>query len=132
MGSYLYELGRQHAFHQALSLYDVDWRHFIVQQGLLVRIDFGKSFDQLTIPYQGFWDMRWNELKNNPSFRDGAGYEFNRIKEQVANQKQHISFFIGKLEAIGNYRNFFIDFNVGAFTTKLRDYWRNHLPIKLL
>ncbi|MBN2152602.1 MAG: hypothetical protein JW839_14205 [Candidatus Lokiarchaeota archaeon] len=132
MGQYLFELGRQHALHQVLCLYDVDWRHFIVQQGILVRIDFGKALDQLTIPYQGFADLRWNELRKNAVFHDGVDYEFNRIKERVSSEKKHLSYFIDKIEAIGNYRNFFIDLDLGALTTKLRNYWHKYLPITIL
>nr|MDO8088750.1 hypothetical protein [Candidatus Sigynarchaeum springense] len=132
MESYFHELGRQHAFHQVLSMYDVDWRHFIVQQGIIVRIDFGKALDQLTIPYQGFSELRWNELRKNTAFRDGVEYEFKKIKEQVSSEKQHLSHLIDKIEAIGNYRNFFIDFDLGALTTKLRNYWHKYLPITIL
>ncbi|MEX2681831.1 MAG: hypothetical protein Q6373_009525 [Candidatus Sigynarchaeota archaeon] len=130
--SYFHELGRQHAFHQVLSMYDVDWRHFIVQQGIIVRIDFGKALDQLTIPYQGFSDLRWNELRKNAAFHDGEAYEFKRIKERITTEKQHLSYFLEKLAAIDNYRNFFIDFDVAALTTRLRNYWLKYLPITIL
>nr|MDO8112657.1 hypothetical protein [Candidatus Sigynarchaeota archaeon] len=129
---YLYELGRQYALHQVLSLYDVDWRHFIVQQGILVRIDFGKSFLELTKPYQGFWDMHFNVLKNSPAFRDGVDFEFSRIKNNLASVKNHLAFLMQKLEALGNYRNFFLDFEMDKFLVNLKNYWKNYLPFPIL
>jgi hypothetical protein len=130
--SHEYNLGRQYALHQVLSLYDVDWRHFIVQQGILVRIDFGKSFANITMPYQGFWDLKWNELKGNPAFRDGVDHEYTRLKANIAEKKRHIAFLIEKLEAIGAYQNFFIDFNIKEFLSKLRNYWTNYLPFPVI
>lgn len=130
--SFKFELGRQHAFHAVLSLYDVDWRHFIIQQGILVRIDFGKSFDNMNIPYQGFWDLKWNQLKNDPAFREGINSEFGRIKERVATEKRHIAYLINKLDSIGHFRNFFIDFDVQDFVARLRKYWANHLPFPIV
>ncbi len=130
--SYAFELGRQYAFHQVLSLYDVGWRHFIVQQGILVRIDFGKSFANIGIPYQGFWDLKWNQLKNNASFLEGVNHENNLIKGRILGEKRHIAYLVDKLEAIGHHRNFFIDFDVQTFVEALRRYWANHIPFPML
>jgi len=127
---YLYELGRQHAFHQVLSMYDVDWRHFIIQNGIIVRIDFGKSFANLDCTYQGFWELP-KAIVSSPKFQEGVEFEYGRIQANLAEKRDHVQYLFQRLEAIGNYRNFFIDFNVGEFLSNVKKYWETCVPFSI-
>ncbi|MHA1698595.1 MAG: hypothetical protein ACTSWN_07145, partial [Promethearchaeota archaeon] len=102
---YLYELGRQHSLHHVISLYDVDYRHFIVQQGILVRIDFGRSFSNLDMPYQGFWDFGFKSLSQDPMFREGTKKEFEIIKKNLSYGKEHLKYLFQKLYELGSIQN---------------------------
>ena len=81
---YLHALGRQYAFHQVLSLYDVDHRHFIVQKGIVARIDFGMAFSNTHMAYQGFWDFHYNKLVHSRAFHEGIAEEHNRIENMLS------------------------------------------------
>ncbi len=123
-----YELGRQHAFHQVLSLYDVDWRHFIISRGTLVRIDLGRSFRNLAINYQGFWDFNYSKLERSDAFNKGVAHEFETIRKNTERNKGHIQLLLSRLERFGDASNLFVDFSLPEFVRMLRDYWRREVP----
>ncbi|MBD3188783.1 hypothetical protein GF325_18285 [Candidatus Bathyarchaeota archaeon] len=130
---YMFGLGRQYAYHEVLSLYDVDWRHFIIQQGIVVRIDFGRSFSNLDMPYQGFWDIGYDKkLSQNAEFNRGVRFEMDRIAENIAKNRHHLSFLLDKMRSLESGKNFFIDFDMNIFLDELTFYWNHHVSIPVL
>ncbi|MHA1681891.1 MAG: hypothetical protein ACTSUE_13210 [Promethearchaeota archaeon] len=130
---YMFELGRQYAYHKVLSLYDVDYRHFIVQQGIIVRIDMGRSFSNLDTPYLGFWEIGYDKkLKGNEEFMRGVDWEMNFLKDKMKKNQKHLNFFLDLLSNLGSGVNFFVDFDVPLFVEQLKSYWKKHLPFSIL
>ncbi|MHA1792277.1 MAG: hypothetical protein ACTSVI_06495 [Promethearchaeota archaeon] len=125
-------LGRQHAYHLILSMYDVHQRHFIVNQGTLLRIDYGRAFTNLKIKYQGFWDFKHKYLlKNVPAYKVGIEKEFKILENNLKNNKKHLLLLIELLENLGNGRNFFVDFDVPKFVNELKEYWKKNSPFEI-
>lgn len=130
---YMFELGRQYAYHQVLAMYDVDYRHFIVQHGTMARIDFGRAFTNLTMPYQGFWDFNYKRLVKSRAFHEGIDEENQRVQRQLDYTRGHLQALLSRLEDLGDeYRNRFVDFPMKAFIALLRAYWEKHVPFPVL
>ncbi|MHA1263618.1 MAG: hypothetical protein ACTSRS_00130 [Candidatus Helarchaeota archaeon] len=86
--NHLFQLGRQFIFHKLLELHDVEERHFIVQNNLLVRIDYDLSFRELTGKYTGFdrWIKKYR-LFDYSNFLRGASYEVIRLRENLTQNR---------------------------------------------
>ena len=129
--NYYFALGRQWALHEVLSLYDVDWRHFIVQQGILIRIDFGRCFSNLDMEYQGFWDFQYKQLLKRNAFHEGIEHEREIINKNLSRNTGHLRYLIDKLYSLNGYKNFFIDFDIAEFIDKVRTYWEKYCSIDI-
>ncbi len=130
--SFYKDFGRQYAYHEILALYDVDWRHFIVNGDRLARIDLGCSFSNLTKKYSGFWDMKEKQLKASPEFQAGRDEELALIMRNIEASKVDFNILLDALVEIGTMQNFFIDFNVRNFLLNLEKYWKTYSPVNVL
>jgi hypothetical protein len=128
-----YQLGKQYAFHEILALYDVEWRHFILNENTLSRIDLGRCFSNLDMKYQGFWSFKYEKkLKGDSQFEKGLEDEREILKNNIEKYSSDIKNLIGILEIVGKENNSLLDFNLEEFLPKLKKYWSEYLSFNLL
>ncbi|TXT67052.1 MAG: hypothetical protein BAJALOKI1v1_200018 [Promethearchaeota archaeon] len=122
---YKFALGRQFYLHELLSLYDVFDRHFIVKnKEIIVRIDFGRSFENTHKKYLGIND--YLEEKDidllDKEVRRGYEKEKEIIKLNLNGKKRELAQFIRKMRGL-EMDSELIFFPIDRFVNRLIDHW---------
>lgn len=123
--NYVFELGRQFIFHKFLELHDVCERHFIINNKLLVRIDYDLSFRELEGAYTGFdcWTKEF-QLLTQTAFKKGMDFETKKMRENIASNREKFQDILSAVKLISiRERNHRI---LHEFYGKLIKYWSNN------
>ncbi|OLS13800.1 MAG: hypothetical protein RBG13Loki_2561 [Promethearchaeota archaeon CR_4] len=124
--------GRHYFLHTLLSLYDVDPRHFLLEEedkGMkgVKRIDLGLAFTKLDQSYDGFQSaFKGVEFEKNPAFQQGFAFE----REKVLHNLQTNRFAVGEIlfEFTQLEMDHILDFDPNQFCQNLITYWRKAVP----
>jgi hypothetical protein len=122
---YKFPLGRQFYLHEILSLYDVYDRHFIVQDNdVIVRIDFGRSFENTHKKYLGFNDYLEDKgiTFSDKEIQRGYAKEKEIIKHNLEGKGNELARFIRGIKNL-HMDNELIFFPIERFVNRLIDHW---------
>jgi len=125
INQFKYDLGRHYYLHQILSLYDVHDRHFIVRKdNNVIRIDFGRSFENLEKEYLGFSDYfkEKNFDSSDETIQKGYNEEKRIIKNNLKKKKNELAKIIRMIKGLKeDYELIFFD--PDKFVNRLIDHW---------
>jgi len=122
---YKFPLGKQFYLHEILSLYDVYDRHFIVKDNnVIVRIDFGRSFENTHKKYLGFNDYLEDKGidLSDEELQRGYAKEKEIIKESLDGKKNELAQFVRKVKML-RMDSELIFFPIERFINRLIDHW---------
>ncbi|MBD3187610.1 hypothetical protein GF325_12320 [Candidatus Bathyarchaeota archaeon] len=120
-------LGKQYAFHEILSLYDVDWRHFIMNNEKLTRIDLGRCFANLDMEFAGFWDFKIKKLTKSKEFIEQYEQERDLLSKNFACNAGKIHSLLQQVRDVGQEGNFLLDLDLGTLVDEIVHYWKAHV-----